>query len=370
MTTKRDYYEVLGIRRDASDEEVKSAFRKLAFQYHPDRNKQDGATEKFKEVNEAYEVLSNPEKRAMYDRYGHAVGNEGLYGRGFGEEFSFGGFGDIFDAFFGGAATATRRAPQRGADLQQELAISFEEAVFGCKKELKLSRNELCPECHGVGARPGTRPSRCPDCNGTGRVQRIQQSLFGRFINMAICGRCQGEGTIITEPCPECKGNGRVRQTRKIEVKIPAGVDNGSQLRVTGEGEAGTRGGSAGDLFIDLTVREHPFFIREDDNIVYELALNPAQAALGTQVEIPTLNGKVKLDIPVGSQTGTTFRLKGKGVPHLNGRGSGDEVIALFVVTPSSLTKEQQRLFKELADSLGPANMPPSPKRNRSRREG
>jgi len=352
MPIKRDYYEVLGIDRNATDEEIKRTFRKLAFKYHPDRNRKDGAEEKFKEVNEAYEVLSDPDKRAAYDRFGHG-GAEGIFGRGF-EGFDFGGFGDIFDAFFGGAATATRQAPQRGADLRYRFTITFEEAAFGYEKEINILRTENCSLCQGTGCKPGSQPSRCPNCNGTGQVRRVHQSIFGRFTNTTTCPQCHGEGRIITEPCPQCRGTGKEKRQRSILVKIPAGVDDGTQIRLRGEGEAGTRGGSSGNLYITLSVRPHQFFTRDGDDTLYELAINFAQAALGAEVEVPTLDGEVKLKIPAGCQTGKVFQLKNKGIPHLHRSGRGDQLVTLRVVTPDKLTKKQRQLFQELANSLSP----------------
>jgi molecular chaperone DnaJ len=360
MPVKRDYYEVLGLARAATDEEIKRAFRKLAFKYHPDHNHEDGTTDKFKEVNEAYEVLSDPEKRAAYDRFGHS-GAEGFFGRGF-ESFDFGGFGDIFDAFFGGAATATRQTSKRGADLSYAVSISLDEAAFGCEKEINISRIEDCSLCHGIGCKPGSQPSRCPDCDGTGQVRRVQQSIFGRFVSTATCSRCHGEGRIITEPCPHCKGTGKEKCQRNILVKIPPGVDDSSRIRLSGEGQAGARGGAAGDLYIILSVKQHNFFTRDGDNILYELPINFAQAALGAEVEVPTLEGETKLQIPAGSQTGTVFRLKGQGVSHLNRSGRGDQLVTLFVVIPDKLTEQQRQLFRELADTLSPNNMPPTKK--------
>jgi len=347
---KRDYYEVLGVEKNATDEEIKKAFRKLAFKYHPDQNKEDGAAEKFKEANEAYEVLSNPEKRAAYDRFGHE-GGEGFFGRGF-EDFSFGGFGDIFDAFFGGATTATRHAPQRGADLHQSITITFEEAAFGTEKKVNFSRIENCSVCHGIGAKPGTQPTRCRNCNGTGQVQRVQESLFGRFINVATCNQCNGLGRIITEPCPQCRGSGKEEFQRNISVKIPAGVDDDSQIRLNGEGHAGERGGSPGNLYVALSVQHHPFFTREGDDVLYQLPVNFAQAALGDEIEVPTLEGNVKLKIPAGTQTARVFRLKGKGIHHLHRMGRGDQIVTAVVVTPESLTKEQRQLFEQLSKSF------------------
>ncbi len=357
MPTKRDYYEILGVGRNATGEEIKRAFRKLAFEYHPDHNHGDGAEEKFKEANEAYEVLSDTDKRVAYDRFGHGDA-ENIWGRGF-ESFDFGGFGDIFDAFFGGATAAARRAPQRGADLHYGITIAFDEAAFGCEKEINISRIENCSLCHGIGSKPGTQPSRCPGCNGAGQVHRVQQSIFGRFTNIITCDRCHGEGRIITEPCPQCRGTGREKCQRSILVKIPAGVDDDSQIRLSGKGEAGIRGGSLGDLYVALSVKQHEFFTRDGDNILYELPINFAQAALGAEVDVPTLDGETKLKVPAGSQTGAVFRLRAKGVPHLRRGGRGDQLVVLVVVTPDSLTKQQRQLFQELADSLGSANMPP-----------
>jgi molecular chaperone DnaJ len=361
MPARRDYYEVLGIDRNATNEEIKRAFRKLAFKYHPDHNHDDTAGERFKEVNEAYEVLSDPEKRAAYDRFGHS-GAEGFFGRGF-EGFDFGGFGDIFDAFFGGVGTATRQAPKRGASLQYAVTISLEEAAFGCQREINISRIENCSLCQGIGCKPGSQPSRCPDCNGTGQMRRVQQSIFGRFVSTTTCSRCHGEGRIITEPCPHCKGTGKEKCQRSILVKIPPGVNDGSQICLSGEGQAGVRGGSAGDLYITLSVKQHEFFVRDGDDIRYELPINLTQAALGAEVEVPTLDGKTRLQIPAGSQTGTVFRLKGQGVPHLNKGGRGDQLVTLFVVIPDKLTKKQRQLLQELADTLSPNNIPPRGKR-------
>ncbi len=358
MTTKRDYYEVLGVSRDADNEEMKKVYRKLAFKYHPDHNREDGAADKFKEVNEAYEVLSNSEKRAAYDRFGHA-GADGVFGGGF-EGFNFGGFGDIFDAFFGGATTGGRQAPQRGTDVHCGITISFEEAAFGCEKDIEMSRVEYCSRCQGAGCQPGSKPARCPECNGTGQVRRVQQSFFGRFVSTVTCRRCQGEGRVIDDPCSQCRGTGREEHQRRISVKIPHGVDEGAQMRLSGEGHAGNRGGSAGDLYVAISVAPHEFFIRDGDNILYELPIDFAQAALGTEVKVPTLEGEANLKIPAGSQTGAVFPLKGQGIPHLRGRGQGDELVNLFVYTPGNLTKQQRQLMDELSKSLDASNMPPS----------
>jgi len=352
MPSKRDYYEVLGIDRNATEAKIKGAFRKLAFRYHPDRNHEDGAEEKFKELNEAYEVLSDPEKRTTYDHFGHG-GREGFFGRGF-EGFDFGGFGDIFDAFFGGATTATRQAPQRGTDLHHRITITFEEAAFGVEKEINILRTEHCSLCQGVGYQPNSQPSRCSNCNGTGQVRRVQQSIFGRFTNITLCPQCHGEGRIITDPCPQCRGTGEEKYQRNILVKIPAGIEDGSRIRLSGEGNTGVRGGSPGNLYLDLSVKQHEFFRRDGDNILYELPINFTQAALGAEVEVPTLEGNVKLKLSAGSQTGQVFQLKNKGIPHLHGRGRGDQMVRLLVVTPESLTKRQRQLFEELASILDP----------------
>ena len=345
MPTKRDYYEVLGIDRNATDEEIKKAFRKLAFKYHPDRNREDGAEDKFKEINEAYEVLSGSDRRVNYDRFGHE-GIESIFGRGF-EGFDFGGFGDIFDAFFSGATTATRQAPQRGADLYYNISLTFEEAAFGCDKEINISRTELCSLCHGTGSQPGSQPSRCPNCNGTGQIRRVQQSIFGRFINTTACRQCHGEGKIITEPCPQCRGTGQEKQQRHISVRIPAGVDESSQIRLGREGEAGIKGGPAGNLYVIMEVQPHPIFERHGDDILCEVPIHFTTAALGGQIAVPALNGKAKLKIPPGTQTGTIFRLKGKGIPNLRGYGNGDEHIRIVVEIPEKLTREQKSLLEK-----------------------
>jgi molecular chaperone DnaJ len=355
-TNKRDYYEVLGVDRNATDEEIKKAFRKLAFKYHPDHNCDDKSGEAFKEINEAYQVLCDRDRRSVYDRYGHA-GVGGGTGQGF-EGMDLGGFGDIFEAFFGGTSTANRRGPQEGADLQATMTITFEEAVFGSEKHITITRVENCSMCHGSGAKPGTQPVRCPNCNGSGQVRKIQQSIFGRFANISTCTRCQGTGTIVADPCPQCRGSGREQVSRNVKVKIPAGVDSQSQIGIRGEGDAGVRGGPPGNLYISLQVKPHEFFQRVGDDIIYELAINFTQAALGDEIEVPTLGGKTKLKIPAGSQTGNVFRLKGQGVSRVNKGGRGDEIVLLVVVTPASLNDRQRQLLKELSQSLTPENMP------------
>ncbi|MFQ5814212.1 MAG: molecular chaperone DnaJ [Anaerolineae bacterium] len=358
MSPKRDYYDVLGVGRSASQDEVKKAYRRLARQYHPDVNKSPDAEAKFKDINEAYEVLSDQEKRATYDRFGHS-GVQGRWGDFSDFGFGFGGFSDIFGDLFGfGPRTRTRRAPRRGTDLRYNLTISFEEAVFGCEKELDIPRYETCPRCRGSGAEPGTSPIRCPQCNGTGEVRRTQQSILGSFINVSTCPRCGGEGEIVTTPCSECRGQKRVRVTRTISVKVPAGVDDGTKIRLAGEGEPGTRGGPPGNLYVVLSVKPHRYFRRQDNNIILELAINVAQAALGDEVMVPTMDGEDKLAIPAGTQTGKVFRLRGKGVPYLRRNGRGDQLVIVQVATPTDLSDKQKQLFKDLGKTLGKEVIP------------
>jgi molecular chaperone DnaJ len=355
---KRDYYEVLGVGKDATGEDIKKAFRKLAMQYHPDRNHEAGASDKFKEVNEAYEVLSDTDKRAAYDQYGHSAG-ENVFGRGFEGGFDMGGFGDIFEAFFGGSNKTGRPAAQRGNDLRYNIKLEFEEAALGCEKEVEITRTEVCATCRGTRAKVGSQPVRCPTCEGSGQIRRVQRSLFGQFINTAVCSDCNGEGQIVKDPCPDCRATGYQKHKRHIAVKVPAGIDNGNGIRITGEGDAGYRGGPAGNLYVMVSVKLHDYFKREEDNIVYEQAINFAQAALGVEVEVPTLYGPAKLKIPSGSQTGKVFRLKDKGIAHLHGSGRGEQLVSLKVITPESLTKEQRHLFEELAKSLDPGKKNP-----------
>ena len=351
MAIKRDYYEVLGVPRDTPLEDIKKAFRKLAFQYHPDRNHDSGASDKFKEINEAYEVLSDADKRAAYDRYGHN-GAESIFGRGF-EGFDMGGFGDIFEAFFGGTGRTTRQTARRGEDLRYNIKISFEEAALGCEKEIEISRSEICSTCRGTRSRTGVQPVRCPSCDGSGQIRRVQRSLFGQFINTAVCSDCRGEGTIIKEACPECHGSGYQKHKRRISVTVPAGIDDGNGIRITGEGEAGYRSGSAGNLYVMVSVKPHEYFAREGNDVLYGLPVNIAQAALGAELDVPTLYGVCKLKVPAGSQSGKVFHLKDKGIPHLHTSRRGDQLVTLRVITPESLTKEQRRLFEELSKSLG-----------------
>jgi len=356
-TQQTDYYEILGVARTASADDIKRAFRRLAMQYHPDRNKQPGAEARFKEINEAYEVLSDPDKSAAYDRFGHA-GVNGMGERPFDGFGNFGGFGDIFDAFFGGTATRGRRSAQRGRDLHEEISLTFEQAAFGTEIEVELTRLENCPICGGRGSEPGSQPDKCPVCNGAGEVRRVQQSIFGQFVNVATCERCHGEGRIVSRPCTSCRGTGRERKQRKLMVKVPAGVESGSQMRLSGEGEAGINGGGPGNLYVTLQVQPHAFFDREGDDLVYDLPINFAQAALGDEVEVPALEGKIGFKIPAGTQSGRVFQLKDKGVPHLRGGGRGDELVRVRVITPSNLNKDQRKLFEQLGDTLGKVTIP------------
>ena len=352
-TSKRDYYKVLGISRNASDEDIKKAFRRLALEYHPDRNKEDGAEQQFKEVNEAYQVLSDPKKRTSYDRFGHsAVSGNG--GRGFEGFENFGGFGDIFDAFFGGGFGSRTRANSatRGAHLQLNVTIDFAESVFGTENEIEIQRVENCSRCSGSKSEPGSSPTQCSTCRGTGQVRRAQQSIFGQFVQVATCQTCHGDGKTITQPCTACKGTGRERWNRKIAVSIPAGIEHGTQIRLSHEGEPGSNGGRPGDLFVSIRVKEHPLFVREGYDILYAMPINVAQAALGDVIKIPTMDGDAELDVPAGTQSGQVFRLKGKGVPHLRGNRRGDQLVSITVQTPRSLTEEQRRLFEELAKSI------------------
>jgi molecular chaperone DnaJ len=357
MAAKRDYYEVLGVGQSATAEELKKAYRRLARQYHPDVNGEDGADERFKEINEAYEVLSNENSRAAYDRFGHA----GVQGGGPGfEGFSgFGGVADIFEEFFGGFGGPRRRTgPRRGADLRQDISITFDEAVFGVDKEFPVRRPEICPHCFGSGAEPGTTPERCPNCEGSGEVRRMRQSFLGSFVNVTTCPVCNGSGETISNPCTVCNGAKQVHQTRTLNVKVPPGVDNDTQIRLSGEGGPGVNGGPPGNLYVVLHVEKHEFFQRQGDDILLELEINVAQAALGDEIMVPTVNGEEKLTIPAGTQSEKVFRLRGRGVPRLRRAGRGDQLIIAHVAIPHRLTEEQQELFAELARTLGKEVIP------------
>lgn len=346
--SKRDYYEVLGVDKNASKDEIKKAYRKLARKYHPDVNKEDDAEDKFKEAKEAYEVLGDEQKRTQYDQFGHAgaQGQGGFGGFGGGAQ-DFGGFGDIFDMFFGGGARRDPNAPQQGADLQYTLDLDFEEAIFGKETEITIPKEEDCATCHGSGAKPGTKPETCSHCHGSGQLNQEQNTPFGRVVNRRVCHYCNGTGKIIPDKCNTCGGSGRVKKNKKININIPAGIDEGQQIRVAGRGEAGVNGGPAGDLFVVIQIKPHDFFEREGDHIFCELPLTFAQAALGDEVEVPTVHGKVQLKIPAGTQTGKTFRLRGKGAPNVRGRGQGDQHVQVLVVTPTKLTEQQKELLRE-----------------------
>ncbi|MFT8362083.1 MAG: molecular chaperone DnaJ [Sporolactobacillus sp.] len=346
--SKQDYYEILGVSKDASKDEIKKAFRGLARKYHPDVNKDPGASEKFKEVSKAYEVLSDPQKRAQYDQFGEEDPNQGFGGQGFGGGADF-GFGDIFDQIFnGGARRRDPNAPRQGADLQYEMSITFEEAAFGKTTEIRIPKEETCGTCHGSGAKPGTKPQSCAHCHGTGQLNTEQNTPFGRVVNRRVCPYCHGTGKIVKNPCATCGGKGKVKVNKKIEVKIPAGIDDGQQIRLSGHGESGVNGGPAGDLYIVFTVKPHKLFRRDGDNVYLEVPLNFAQVALGDEIEVPTLYGNVQLRVPAGTQTGTRFRLKGKGIKNVRGYGQGDEHVTVKVITPKHLTDEQKELFRKL----------------------
>lgn len=343
---KRDYYEVLGLGKDASADDIKKSYRKLARQYHPDVNKEADAESKFKEVKEAYDVLSDDGKRSTYDRFGHVDPNQGMGGGGGAQDF--GGFGDIFDMFFGGGGgRRDPNAPQRGNDLQYTMTVEFKEAVFGKETEITIPRTETCDTCHGNGAKPGTKPESCSVCKGSGQQEVVQNTPFGRMVNRRACNNCSGTGRVIKDKCGTCHGAGKVKRQRKINIRIPAGVDDGAQIRMSGEGEGGLRGGPAGDLYIVIRVKSHEFFEREGDDIYCEVPLTFVQATLGDEIEIPTLTEKVKLKVPAGTQTGTYFRLKGKGVPKLRGYGQGDQHVKVTIVTPTNLTDEQKDLLRQ-----------------------
>ncbi|MEM7111394.1 MAG: molecular chaperone DnaJ [Chloroflexota bacterium] len=370
MSSKRDYYDVLEVGRDADKTQLKKAYRKLARQYHPDVNKEPDASERFKEINEAYEVLSDENKRARYDRFGHAgVQNDGAGGfGGFDGAGGFGSVADIFEEFFGaggfgGGQRRRRQGPRRGSDLRYDLEISFEEAVFGIEKEIEIQRPAICEECNGSGAEPGSSPITCTTCNGSGEERRVQQSILGSFVNVTTCRTCSGTGELIPNLCNTCNGRKQVQKTVTRKVRIPAGVDNDTQIRLSNEGAPGINGGPPGNLYVVLHVKPHEFFQRRGNDIFLDLQINVAQAALGDDIKVPTLEGDEKLTISAGTQAGAVYRLRGKGVPRLDrsGRGHvgrGDQHVIIQVAIPKGLSDEQKELFQQLSRTLGTEVVP------------
>ena len=363
MADKRDYYEVLGLQKGAGDDQIKKAYRKLAKENHPDLHPNDKEAEaRFKEVNEAYSILSDPDKKAKYDQFGfagvdpnYAAGGAGGFTGDFGDLGDifgdiFGGFGDIFG---GGASRRAQNGPQRGESIRARLVISFEEAAFGCQRDVQVPRVEECPDCHGSGCEVGTTPEVCPDCRGTGSVRVQQRTPFGVVQSSSSCPRCGGQGRIIHSPCARCRGQGAVRNQKTLNVSIPAGIDDGQAVSLRGQGNAGKNGGPAGDLLITVQVRPHERFAREGNNIYIAEDISFVQAALGAEIEVPTLDGKVSLNIPEGTQTGSVFRLRNKGVPNMRGVGRGDEYVTVNIVTPKNLSGRQKELLKELGESFG-----------------
>lgn len=364
----RDYYETLGVGKQASADEIKKAYRQLAKKYHPDLNKDnEEAAQKFKEINEAYQVLSDEQKRSQYDQLGHEAYTQGAqsgFGGGYGGGFSgFSGFGDIFDSFFGGGGGSSRRrgGPQRGGDLQTNITITFEEAAFGVKKDLNITRRITCDVCHGSGAKEGTSPKTCPTCHGTGQVRQQQQTIFGTMANVVTCPNCRGEGTIIESICEKCKGNGRVSKSSTISLNIPAGIDDNQILTLSGQGDDGKKGGPAGDLMVYIRVKQHKTFVRDGVNLYMDMPITFPQAALGCELEVPTLDGTIKYTIPAGTQTGTTFRMRDKGIKYLRQDRHGDLFVKVNIVVPKKLTERQRELLMEFGD------MQAEPKKKKSR---
>jgi molecular chaperone DnaJ len=356
---KRDYYEVLGVGRDASETQIKSAYRKLALKYHPDRNPDDPqAEEKFKEASEAYEVLSDAQKKANYDRFGHA-GLEGSFGSGgfqwsdFTHASDFEDiFGDIFGSFFGGAGSRTRgrSGPPRGRDLKVGIELTLEEIASGVEKKINLNRLQKCEVCGGSGAAVGGGKKTCTTCGGIGQVQQISRSLFGQSMRVTVCPTCSGEGSIVSSPCDECSGEGVRRRKATLTVRIPAGVSSGNYIPLRGQGDTGLRGGPPGDCLVYIDEKEHKFFDRDGNDVIYRCPISFSQAALGDEVEVPTLGGKAKMEVPAGTQSGKVFRMRGKGIPDVNGRGVGDQLVQVILWTPDSLGPRERELFEELGD--------------------
>ncbi|RZN14658.1 MAG: molecular chaperone DnaJ [Methanosarcinales archaeon] len=363
MAQKRDYYEILGIPKTANVDEMKKAYRKLAMKYHPDKNKSPDAEDRFKEISEAYGVLSDETKRKQYDQFGHAgidskYSREDIFKNIHFEDFFGGGggsgSGSIFDIFFGGGGGSAREhRPQQGDDLIYRLQVPFKTAVFGVKRVVELLKTETCGVCSGSGTKPGTTPKTCKVCGGTGQVQRTQNTPFGRFMTSSTCTACHGTGKVIDHPCTTCHGSGVVKRKKRISVKIPAGISSGSRLRISGEGEAGKLGGPPGDLYVDIYINPDPIFKRDGDDTVVKQSISITQASLGSEIKVSTLDGDVKIKIPHGTQTGKIFRIKGKGVPHLHGYGRGDQLVVVTVKTPEKLTAHQKELLRQLAQSFG-----------------
>jgi molecular chaperone DnaJ len=357
MAIKRDYYEVLGVVREASDDEIKRAFRRLAQRQHPDIDKTDGAEDRFKELNEAYRVLGDRQRRQAYDMFGHA-GVDGA-GVGGGPE-GFGAFGDIFDAFFGGSPAGGRRGRRvvAGADLRYDLTIEFGEAVSGVTREISFATLAQCIVCQGSGGEPGTEPERCPECNGTGEKRRVSQTILGQMVNIVACPRCGGEGRIISTPCHQCHGDGRLREERTLEVNIPAGIESGQRIALEGQGEAGPRGGPSGDLYVAVTVKDHAELIRRGTELFHELPLTFPQAALGATLSVPTVDGRADIEVPAGTQSGHEIRMRGQGFPRLRGSGRGDLHVIVNVVVPQKLSKRERELLAELGGERPQAELP------------
>lgn len=355
---KRDYYEVLGVSKTANDDEIKKAYRKLSKKYHPDINKEADAEDKFKEVTEAFEILSDSQKRAAYDQYGHSSTDPNFGAGGFGGGFEGfgGGFEDIFESFFGGGGgsrNANPNAPRQGSDLQYTLDLTFNEAIFGLEKNIRFNREDECVTCHGSGAKPGTQPETCQKCHGAGTINVERQTPLGRMMSRQTCDECQGSGKIIKDKCSTCSGAGRMVKNHAVKVTVPAGVEDGQQMRLSGQGEAGYNGGPYGDLYVVFKVEESPIFEREGSEIYYTESINFGQAALGDEIEVPTVHGRVKLKIPAGTQTGTTFRLKGKGAPRLRGAGNGDQQVTVTVETPTNLNDGQREALRSFLEASG-----------------
>jgi molecular chaperone DnaJ len=353
---QRDYYEVLGVARGAAGDEIKSAFRQMARKFHPDVNKEPDAEERFKEINEAYAILSDGDKRAAYDRFGHA----GVAGAAGGApDFSNIDLSDIFEEFFGfggmgvGGRRRARNTPRRGADLNLFVSLTFEEAAFGIEKEIEITRDEICSNCRGIGAEPGTSAARCTTCEGRGEVRQVRQTFLGSMVQVTTCPTCNGQGEVITTPCSSCRGSGLERRTLKKVVPIPAGVDNGTQIRLAGEGQPGVYGGPNGNLYLEIQVKPHKYFRRKQNDVLLDLTVNIAQATLGADIEVPTIDGLTKLNIPPGTQPGKIFTMKSKGINNLRGSGRGDQKVIINVEVPTRLTSEQRKLFEELAQTLG-----------------